>query len=111
MSVLCRHGHSKCNGRAGEVLARKKRTGVRKITMDDVLYVLSTLPQPKNTRRTSVIQMERFCALSVGRFDDSKGRAPTLSSLCTSCPLLVTVLSQFVLDHDRISLHNNNFEL
>ena len=91
-----------CNGRAAEVLSRKGDGGnSRKVSMDDVLYVLSTLPQPKNSRRVSVIPdgKDFVHSQSVG-LTTQKGRAPTLSSLCSSCPLLAKLLSRFVLDHD-----------
>jgi hypothetical protein len=47
--VAGRH-YSVAQQRAQEILSRRER-----ITSDDVYYILSALPQPKNTRRIGVI--------------------------------------------------------
>ena len=87
--------YTECSRRACEVLKRDK------VGVEDALFVLSRLPQPKNTRRQSVIPPgETFVySQSIG-LTTQKGKAPSLSHLVAACPNVVKVLTRFVLDYD-----------
>ena len=85
------------NARAVEILHRKDR----KISFQDMTYVLEALPQPKNTRRVGVIPDDQsFVHSQSAGLTTQKGLKPTLSSLCLSAPNVVRCLSKFVLDFD-----------
>ena len=85
------------NARAVEILHRKDK----KISFQDMTYVLEALPQPKNTRRVGVIPDDQnFVHSQSAGLTTQKGLKPTLSSLCLSAPNVVRCLSKFVLDFD-----------
>lgn len=103
--------YSVAQQRAQEILSHQSP-----ITIDDIYYVLSALPQPKNTRRVGVIPHGKNFVHSQAAGLTTQhglnapfllyfhvyfiGARPTLSSICLKCPLVVTVLSKFVLEYD-----------
>ena len=93
---LSARSYKSANARAIEVLLKRNE-----ISFDDMAYVLSALPQPKNTRRISVIPEDhKFVHSQSAGLTTQKGLKPTLSSICLSAPNVVRCLSKFVLDFD-----------
>lgn len=73
----------------------------RPLTCDDILHVLSSLPQPKNERRISVIPSgHTFVHSQAAGLTTQQGLKPCIANICTRCPQVVRVLSLFAIQHD-----------
>jgi len=89
--------YSECNRRAISILAKSQ-----KIHCEDVLFALSALPQPRNTRRTGVIPAgEVFVYSQAAGLTTQRNKIPTLSNLCSKCPNLILLLARFVREYDH----------
>jgi hypothetical protein len=93
---LSARSYTTANSRAIEILQNREN-----VLCEDMAYVLGALPQPKNTRRISVIpERHNFVHSQSAGLTTQKGLKPTLSSICISAPNVVRCLSKFVLDFD-----------
>jgi hypothetical protein len=73
----------------------------KSINCATVLSILSVLPQPKNTRRIGVIPAgQEFVYSQAAGLTTQRNVRPALSSISSKCPLLLQVLSKFVLNYD-----------